>query len=169
MLLKRLNNDFFKVPFRGFTVYWYLWEFNNWTNGWKQINFFPSNFQFFELIIKLIKALPEIDSITKAGKKNLNIILFIRGKAISAAPNIRGTNQFPNPSIKMGMCTVQLPHDYDFENIFESKDRIFYSLLSVSPWSFLLKRTSSEYMSYVKKTIQISWHCPFKCTKHCKL
>ena len=70
--------------------------------------FFSSNFQFFELIIQSIKALPEIDSITKADNKNQNLILFIWGTAISAAPNIRGTNQFPNPSIKMGMCSCRM-------------------------------------------------------------
>jgi len=47
-------------------------------------------------------------SITKAGIKNQNLILFIRGKAMSAAPNIRGTNQFPNPPIKIGITIKKI-------------------------------------------------------------
>ena len=39
-------------------------------------------------------------SIINAGIKIQNLILFIRGNAMSAAPNIRGTNQFPKPPIK---------------------------------------------------------------------
>jgi len=37
------------------------------------------------------------------GGSNQNLILFIRGKAISGAPSIIGTNQFPNPPIKIGI------------------------------------------------------------------
>merc|ERR1719391_1249284 len=43
------------------------------------------------------------NNIIKAGIKNQNLILFIRGNAISAAPNIKGTNQFPKPPIKIGI------------------------------------------------------------------
>jgi len=39
----------------------------------------------------------------KDGGKNQNLKLFIRGKAISGAPNIIGINQFPNPPIKIGI------------------------------------------------------------------
>jgi len=35
-------------------------------------------------------------------------MLFIRGKAISAAPNIRGTNQLPNPPIKIGITIKKI-------------------------------------------------------------
>jgi hypothetical protein len=42
-------------------------------------------------------------NITRAGIKNQNLLLFIRGKAMSLAPNIKGTNQFPNPPIKIGI------------------------------------------------------------------
>lgn len=35
-------------------------------------------------------------------------MLFIRGKAISGAPNIRGTNQFPKPPIKIGITIKKL-------------------------------------------------------------
>lgn len=51
----------------------------------------------------------ELDnSIIKAGIKNQNLMLFIRGNAISAAPSIRGTNQFPNPPIKMGITIKKI-------------------------------------------------------------
>lgn len=35
-------------------------------------------------------------------------MLFIRGKAISGAPNIRGTNQFPNPPIMIGITIKKI-------------------------------------------------------------
>ena len=49
-------------------------------------------------------------SIIRAGIKNQKLILFIRGKAISAAPNISRTNQLPNPPIKIGI-TIKLNYD----------------------------------------------------------
>jgi hypothetical protein len=48
------------------------------------------------------------NNITKAGIRNQNLILFIRGKAISLAPNIRGTSQFPNPPIKIGITIKKI-------------------------------------------------------------
>jgi hypothetical protein len=39
----------------------------------------------------------------KAGGNNQKLILFNRGKAISGAPIINGTNQFPNPPINTGI------------------------------------------------------------------
>ncbi len=36
------------------------------------------------------------------------LILFIRGKAISGAPSIRGTNQFPNPPIIIGITIKKI-------------------------------------------------------------
>jgi len=51
----------------------------------------------------------ELDrSMIKAGIRNQNLILFIRGKAISAAPSIRGTNQLPNPPIKIGITIKKI-------------------------------------------------------------
>ena len=44
----------------------------------------------------------------KAGIRNQNLILFIRGNAISAAPSIKGTNQFPNPPIKIGITIKKI-------------------------------------------------------------
>lgn len=35
-------------------------------------------------------------------------MLFIRGKAMSGAPIIRGTNQFPKPPIMMGMTMKKI-------------------------------------------------------------
>lgn len=35
-------------------------------------------------------------------------MLFIRGKAISGAPIIRGTNQFPNPPIMIGITMKKI-------------------------------------------------------------
>ena len=40
--------------------------------------------------------------------RNQNLILFRRGKAISGAPNIKGTNQFPNPPIKTGITIKKI-------------------------------------------------------------
>lgn len=37
------------------------------------------------------------------GTRNQNLILFIRGKAMSGDPTIKGTNQFPNPPIITGI------------------------------------------------------------------
>jgi hypothetical protein len=44
----------------------------------------------------------------KAGGKSQKLILFIRGKAISGAPSIRGTNQFPNPPIIIGITMKKI-------------------------------------------------------------
>lgn len=35
-------------------------------------------------------------------------MLFIRGNAISGAPNIRGTSQLPNPPITMGITIKKI-------------------------------------------------------------
>jgi hypothetical protein len=42
------------------------------------------------------------------GGSNQNLMLFMRGNAISGAPNIRGTSQFPNPPIKIGMTIKKI-------------------------------------------------------------
>lgn len=44
----------------------------------------------------------------KAGIKNQNLILFSRGKAISGAPIINGTSQFPNPPIRIGITMKKI-------------------------------------------------------------
>jgi hypothetical protein len=43
-----------------------------------------------------------------AGGSNQNLILFKRGKAISGAPNIKGTSQFPNPPIIIGITKKKI-------------------------------------------------------------
>jgi hypothetical protein len=42
------------------------------------------------------------------GGNNQNLMLFIRGKAISGAPSISGTNQFPNPPIIIGITIKKI-------------------------------------------------------------
>lgn len=44
----------------------------------------------------------------REGGSSQNLILFIRGKAISGAPSIKGTNQFPNPPIIMGITIKKI-------------------------------------------------------------
>lgn len=44
----------------------------------------------------------------KAGGNNQNEILFNRGKAISGAPIINGTNQLPNPPIITGITKKKI-------------------------------------------------------------
>lgn len=50
----------------------------------------------------------EARSKNRAGGSNQNLMLFIRGKAISGAPNIKGTNQFPNPPIIIGITIKKI-------------------------------------------------------------
>ena len=42
------------------------------------------------------------------GGNNQNLILFIRGNAISGAPNINGVSQFPNPPIINGITIKKI-------------------------------------------------------------
>lgn len=44
----------------------------------------------------------------KEGGSNQNLMLFIRGNAMSGAPNIKGTSQFPNPPIMMGITMKKI-------------------------------------------------------------
>lgn len=44
----------------------------------------------------------------KEGGNNQKLKLFIRGKAISGAPNIKGTNQLPKPPIKIGITIKKI-------------------------------------------------------------
>ena len=44
----------------------------------------------------------------KEGGSIQKLILFIRGKAISGAPNIKGTSQFPNPPIIIGITIKKI-------------------------------------------------------------
>jgi len=42
------------------------------------------------------------------GGSSQNLMLFIRGKAMSGAITIRGTNQFPNPPIIIGITMKKI-------------------------------------------------------------
>lgn len=42
------------------------------------------------------------------GGSNQNLILFMRGKAISGVPNIKGTRKFPNPPIMKGITIKKI-------------------------------------------------------------
>jgi hypothetical protein len=42
------------------------------------------------------------------GGRSQNLMLFIRGNAMSGAPSIRGTNQFPNPPIITGITMKKI-------------------------------------------------------------
>jgi len=50
----------------------------------------------------------EANSRIKEGGTNQKLILFIRGKAISGAPIIRGINQLPNPPIIIGITMKKI-------------------------------------------------------------
>lgn len=43
-----------------------------------------------------------------AGIKSQKLKLFIRGKAMSTHPNIRGSNQLPNPPIAIGITIKKI-------------------------------------------------------------
>lgn len=49
-----------------------------------------------------------ISNSDREGGRNQNLMLFIRGKAISGAPSIRGTSQFPNPPIMIGITMKKI-------------------------------------------------------------
>ena len=49
-----------------------------------------------------------MSSSDKAGGSSQNLMLFSRGKAISGAPSISGTSQFPNPPIIMGITMKKI-------------------------------------------------------------
>jgi hypothetical protein len=50
----------------------------------------------------------DINKNIREGGKSQNLILFMRGKAISGAPIIIGTNQFPNPPIIIGITIKKI-------------------------------------------------------------
>jgi hypothetical protein len=51
---------------------------------------------------------PPTNKRLKEGGRSQKLILFIRGKAISGAPIIRGTSQFPNPPIMIGITMKKI-------------------------------------------------------------
>lgn len=50
----------------------------------------------------------EASSSKKEGGSSQKLILFIRGKAISGAPIINGTSQFPKPPIMIGITIKKI-------------------------------------------------------------
>lgn len=50
----------------------------------------------------------EAKSKRKEGGRSQKLILFIRGNAMSGAPIIKGTNQFPKPPIMMGITIKKI-------------------------------------------------------------
>lgn len=50
----------------------------------------------------------EASSSRKDGGSSQKLMLFMRGNAMSGAPIISGTNQFPNPPIMMGMTMKKI-------------------------------------------------------------
>ena len=55
-----------------------------------------------------LSTIPLVNSKVREGGSIQNLILFIRGKAISGAPNIRGTSQLPNPPIIIGITIKKI-------------------------------------------------------------
>jgi hypothetical protein len=51
--------------------------------------------------------MPKVSNMRDGGRSQ-NLMLFIRGKAISGAPSIKGTSQFPNPPIKIGITIKKI-------------------------------------------------------------
>jgi len=51
---------------------------------------------------------PPISRRVRDGGRSQNLILFIRGKAISGAPIIRGTSQLPKPPIMIGITMKKI-------------------------------------------------------------
>jgi hypothetical protein len=55
-----------------------------------------------------IPAKADRESSVKDGGRSQNLMLFIRGNAMSWVPIIRGTNQFPNPPIMIGITMKKI-------------------------------------------------------------
>lgn len=51
---------------------------------------------------------PPLNNKMREGGKSQKLMLFIRGNAISGAPIIKGTNQFPNPPIIIGITMKKI-------------------------------------------------------------
>lgn len=55
-----------------------------------------------------LSTIPDISKRAKAGGSSQNLMLFIRGNAMSGALTIRGTSQFPNPPIIVGITKKKI-------------------------------------------------------------
>lgn len=49
-----------------------------------------------------------MSSRVRDGGRSQNLMLFIRGNAMSGAPSISGTSQFPNPPIIIGITMKKI-------------------------------------------------------------
>ena len=67
-----------------------------------------------------------------------NLILFIRGDSISGAPSIKGTNQFPNAPIRIGVTIrkllqkheqLQLHYRFDHLQLGNLADEVLHKLI----------------------------------------
>ncbi|KAF5297652.1 hypothetical protein FQA39_LY11983 [Lamprigera yunnana] len=67
-----------------------------WNNGGYTVHPVPAPFSIIDLLNNKVNE----------GGSNQNLILFIRGNAISGAPSINGINQFPKPPIIIGLAVV---------------------------------------------------------------
>jgi len=55
-----------------------------------------------------LSTIDDMISSIRAGGKSQNLILLSRGKAMSGAPNIKGTSQLPNPPIIIGITIKKI-------------------------------------------------------------
>lgn len=55
-----------------------------------------------------LSTIPPVNRRVSDGGRSQNLMLFIRGKAISGAPIISGTNQLPNPPIMIGITMKKI-------------------------------------------------------------
>ena len=69
--------------------------------------FFFYNYKKKKNILLYIYIIYEYNNVNEGGN-NQKLILYIRGKAISGAPIIRGTSQFPNPPIIIGITIKKI-------------------------------------------------------------
>ena len=60
------------------------------------------------ILFLLLSTSPLPNNSVNEGGRSQNLILFIRGNAMSGAPSIRGTNQLPNPPIKIGITMKKI-------------------------------------------------------------
>jgi hypothetical protein len=49
-----------------------------------------------------------VNSSVNEGRRSQNLMLLMRGKAISGDPSISGTNQFPNPPVMIGITIKKI-------------------------------------------------------------
>ena len=55
-----------------------------------------------------LSTIPPVRRSIREGGRSQNLILFMRGKAISGAPIIKGTSQLPNPPIIIGITIKKI-------------------------------------------------------------